>query len=177
MKNSIIALAIAFAAVLIVTSTASAQNTGNAYAYGKTKIVAGLSLAKTQDLQFGQIVRSAVAGTVVLDPTSANRVAAGGVTIGQNAGNTAARFVATGEPGYLYTLTLPATIALTKTVTSGTAPTMNVSALTSTLGASGIGTLATDGTQTFSVGGTLNIGASQETGDYQGQFNVVVTYQ
>jgi hypothetical protein len=114
---------------------------------------------------------------VVLDPSSANRVAAGGVTIGQNAGNTAARFVATGEPAYLYTLTLPSTVALTKTVTSGTAPTMNVTAFTSTLGASGIGTLAADGTQTFSVGGTLNIGASQETGDYQGQFNVVVTYQ
>lgn len=177
MKTRIIALAIAFAAVLSVSTTASAQSTGNAYAYGKTKIVAGLSLAKTQDLQFGQIVRSTVAGTVTLDPSSANRVAAGGVTIGQNAGNTAARFVATGEPAYLYTLTLPSTVALTKTVTSGTAPTMNVTAFTSTLGASGIGTLAADGTQTFSVGGTLNIGASQETGDYQGQFNVTVSYQ
>src|SRR6476620_10903655 len=142
MKNQIITLAVAFAAVFAVATTASAQNNGNAYAYGKTKIVAGLSLAKTQDLQFGQIVRSTVAGTVVLDPTSANRVAAGGVTIGQNAGNTAARFTATGEPAYLYTLTLPTTVALTKTVTSGTAPTMNVTAFTSTLGATGIGTLA-----------------------------------
>ena len=177
MKNRIIALAIATVAVFSANS-ASAQNTGNAWAYGKTKIVAGLQLAKTQDLQFGQIVRSAIAGTVTLDAASANRVAAGGVTIGQNAGNTSARFTATGEPGYLYSLTLPTTpVALTKTVTSGTAPTMNVTNFTSTLGSSAIGTLGTDGTQIFSVGGTLNIGASQETGEYQGQFNVTVTYQ
>jgi hypothetical protein len=177
MKNRIITLAIVLTALFTVANSASAQGNGNANANGKTKIVAGLSLAKTQDLQFGQIVRSAVAGTITLDATSANRVAAGGVTIGQNAGNTAARFTATGEPGYLYTVTLPASaVTLTKTVTSGTAPTLTVSSFTSTL-ASGLGTLAVDGTQSFNVGGTLNVGANQETGDYTGQFNVTVSYQ
>jgi hypothetical protein len=177
MKNRIITLALAVVAVITVASTASAQNNGNAFAYGKTKIVAGLQLQRVQDLQFGQIVRSATAGQVVLDPTTANRVASGGVTIGQNAGNTAARFTATGEPGYVYTMTLPASLTISKSVTSGTAPTMTITNFTSTLGTSGLGTLDNAGSQSFNVGGTLNIGAMQETGEYSGQFNVTVSYQ
>ena len=178
MKNTNIAIAIAFVASVIgFAGTASAQRTASASATASAKIVSGISLSKVQDLNFGQVVRSTAAGTVVLDPTSASRTFNGGVTVGQNGGNAYAQFTASGEASYAYSLTMPSSVTLTQTVTSGTPATMTVTSLASTLGSSNNGSLNNEGTNTFNVGGTLNVGASQATGNYTGTFNVTVSYQ
>lgn len=177
MKNITFAIAIAVVAAIGFTGTASAQRTATASATASAKIVSGISLTKTADLNFGQVVRSTAAGTVVLDPTSASRTFNGGVTVGQNGGNAYAQFSAAGEPAYAYSVTLPSSITITQSVQSGTPATMTVTSLASTLGGSNNGVLDVNGANSFNVGGTLNVGASQATGSYSGAFNVTVSYQ
>lgn len=177
MKNITFAIAIAVAAAIGFAGTASAQRTATASASASAKIVSGISLSKTQDLNFGQVVRSASAGTVVLDPSNAARTFNGGVTVGQNGGNAYAQFTAAGEPAYAYSVTLPSSITITQSVASGTPATMTVTGLASTLGSSNNGVLNSEGTNGFNVGGTLNVAANQATGSYAGSFNVTVSYQ
>ncbi len=72
----------------------------------------------------------------------------------------------TGASGATYSVTIPATVSLTGPG----------SAMTVTLTDPGAGTL-TGGTDTFNVGGTLAVGASQTAGSYSGTYTVSVNYQ
>ena len=127
MKTRIATLAIALFAVLSLN--AFAQSNGQASADADAKIVAGISVSKVTDLKFGQIVRSASAGTVTLAAATGDRSAMGGVTLGLVDGARAAEFAVTGEPSYAFSITLPTSITLSK---SGSNATMDVSNFTST---------------------------------------------
>jgi hypothetical protein len=170
MKNRIATLAIALFAVLSLN--AFAQSNGQASADADAKIVAGISVSKVNDLKFGQIVRSASAGTVTLDAATGDRSAMGGVTLGLVDGARAAEFAVTGEPSYAFSITLPTSITLSK---SGSNATMSVSNFTSTL-TGNAGTLDVNGEASFNVGADLAVGANQETGVYSGDFTVVAAY-
>ncbi|MBS1914569.1 MAG: DUF4402 domain-containing protein, partial [Bacteroidetes bacterium] len=137
-----------------------------------------ISLEKTRDLNFGSIVRSAAGGTVVLNATT-GALTFSGVTQGQTHNQATAAFSATGEPSYLYTITLPQTATLTETNGNGNGnanghPSMTATSFTYSDGA---GTLDNSGHQNFNVGATLNVGANQATGTYTGSFDVTVQYQ
>ena len=172
--NKTLAALFAVALFTVLTGSMFAQSTASTSGNAEARIVAGISIAKNVDLAFGQIVRSASAGTVTLDPSTNQRTAKGGVTLGQNAGFNAAEFEVTGEPEYKFQLTLPKSINITR---QGGKEIMSVDGFKTTLGATNEGALDSKGSMAFSLGATLNVDANQATGTYDGSFSVTATYQ
>ena len=125
-----------------------------------------ITISKNVDLNFGKIQSSSIAGTVVLDP---NGERSSGVVIlpSVRAKATAARFTISGQSDYTYTVSLSDSC----TIRSGS-NTLIVSRFTSTPAA--IGTLGS-GTQTLTIGATLNIPAAQPAGVYRNASGVEVT--
>lgn len=139
-----------------------------------------ISITKSRDMNFGTIAVSSGGGTVILSP-SESRTATGGVILISYTGPvSAAQFTVTGEPGYTYTITLPTTFELT-TASAGTDQTMTVNDFNSTTfnnrAINNTGVLM-DGTDTVSIGATLNVGATQTAGSYTNttDFQVTVNY-
>ncbi len=115
------------------------------------------------DLAFGTIVTGTAASTVAVDSAGAVTCGTGLVCSGTT---TAAGFDVTGTTGE--TVDVSADASVTLTGPSGT--------MTASLSPS-VSTIVLDGTDGFSVGGTLNVGANQADGAYSGTFNVTVDYQ
>lgn len=153
---------------LLFSSAVFAQATATATA--AATIVTPISIAKTTDMNFGNVATNGLVGTVVLTPES-TRTFTGGVTLPAAAGTvTAAAFTVTGSGSYTYAITLPSSV----TITSGS-DTMIVDTFTSTPSATGT---LTAGTQNITVGATLNLVASQAAGSYLSAtpFAVTVNY-
>ncbi|SDF67942.1 DUF4402 domain-containing protein [Chitinophaga filiformis] len=169
MKRTFILFVASLTLVCLATST-QAQETASATA--TATIVTPISITKDVDMNFGNVaVRSSAAGTVVLTPAG-TRSATGGVTLPNTAGTvTAASFTVSGTSGYTYTITLPSTAL---NITSGS-NTMTVTNFTSS--PTPTGTL-TGGSETLTVGATLNVSAAQPAGTYVSAtpFNVTVNY-
>ncbi|MDP2336731.1 MAG: DUF4402 domain-containing protein [Bacteroidota bacterium] len=161
-----------FAAIVMMagfSTTVMAQATASAPA--SATIVTPIGITKTVDMNFGNIAIKGTAGTVVLAPAG-TRTSTGGVTLPATAGTVAAAaFTVSGEGAYTYAITLPASLIITDATTN----TMTVNTFTST--PSGTGAL-TAGSQTLTVGATLNVGASQIAGAYTNAtgFDVTVNY-
>ena len=145
-----------------------AQATGTASA--SATIIAPISIAKTADMNFGNIAVNATPGTVIL-ATAGTRTKTGGVTLPATAGTvTAAQFTVTGANATTYAITLPTSITI-----SHLTDYMYVDTFTSNPSSPGL----TDGngTQIIFVGATLTVGASQAAGVYgPGSFPVTVNY-
>ena len=122
-------------------------------------------------MNFGNVAVNASTGTVILTPAGA-RSATGGVTfIPASPGTvTAASFTVTGLAGLTYSITIPTTL----TITDGT-NNMTVNNFTSS--PTPTGTL-TGGSETLTVGATLQVGANQVAGVYTTTtpFDVTVNY-
>jgi hypothetical protein len=159
------------ASLLAASSLSAAQNSATASANAKANIISPITIVKVvgADLNFGDVVPGATAGTVVVDPAAA-RTSTGGVALGNGAAVAAAAFTVGGGNNATYTITLP-TSAVTIT---GPTSTMTVSNFTSN--PSGTGTIGAAGTQALNVGGTLNVGVNQAVGAYTGTFSVTVAY-
>ena len=168
MKKIIKFLAIIFVMMAFSTSAfAQASATSSATA----TIVGPIGITNTTAMNFGNVAVSTVAGTVVLDPAG-GRTETGGCTLPATTGTvTAASFNVTGADGYTYAITLPSTDV---TITDGV-NNMIVNTFTST--PSGTGDL-TGGSQTLTVGATLNVSGSQPAGTYTTTtpFTVTVNY-
>lgn len=169
--NLSLALALVATALLVNASSASAQHRASASASADAKIVSGISLAKVLDLKFGSIVRSAEGGSVTINATKGD-ITYTGVTQGQSSSYQTAQFTATGEASYRYTISLPKEAKLDHE--GGKGEKMVVKSFTYSEGA---GSLSDKGTQTFNVGGTLEVGPNQATGRYVGTFDVAVQYE
>jgi spore coat protein U-like protein len=173
MKNISKILAIAFVAMMFgLTAKAQSSATETGVTASAT-IVTPITITKVTDLAFGTVVPYSTAGTVELDPTTGDRSYTGGVT-GLTSTTSSASFTVSGNDGQAYTISLPLDDdvsligpALSTPMTLDTWTT-DIPGLTGTL---------TGGTQTFSVGATLNVGASQAVGSYSGTFDVTVTYE
>ncbi len=156
--------------MLLFASSAFAQVTASATA--TATIVTPIAITNDVDMNFGNVAVNASVGTVVLTPAGA-RSATGGVSfLAATPGTiTAASFTVTGLAAATYSITLPAAAL---TITSG-ANTMTVDTWTSS--PTPTGTL-TGGTETLTVGATLNVGASQPAGTYISgtPFDVTVNY-
>ena len=169
MKN-LITLIAAVVLVAGLTATANAQVTGTAT--GSANIITPIAIANAGNMNFGNIAVSTAAGTVVLSNAGV-RSATGGVTLPAAVGTvSAAGFTVTGLGSSTYSIQLPTTYTITRL--SGT-ETMTINTFTST--PSAIGTLS-GGTQTISVGATLNVTGSQLAGKYTNAtgFPVIVNY-
>lgn len=168
-KTTLIALTALAAIVLLVPSgSAMAQNQASAQADATATIIAPITLTNTADLQFGNVVASTAAGTIVVD-TAGGRTWTAGATGISGLPVSAAAFTVGGGANRTFTITLPAST----TITNG-AENMTVDTFTSSLGASSV--LDGSGAAALAVGGTLTVNANQATGSYSGTFSVTVAY-
>ncbi len=148
-----------FAAGFAATGAQAATATATA----KAQILRQITVTKTADLDFGTIVTGAAASTVVISPAGARTCGAGLVCT--NAA-TAAAFGIVGTTGSVVTLAAAGPVSLVSGGNNMSA-TLLTSAATRTL----------TGTDSFTVGGTLSVGANQADGAYTGTFTVTVDYQ
>lgn len=156
----------------ISAESVKAQNTATETANAAATIVTPISITKTVDLNFGAIVPSSIAGTVVVG--SDNTISGtGGVTLIPQLGtHSAASFTVNGEANATFYVTLP---GITTTLTrGGGTETMTVSSFSHN--ATGTPQLDASGVKNFNVGATLTVAASQAGGVYNGTFDVTVTY-
>lgn len=166
-KISLLAI-LAFAAF---SNNANAQAT--AFATATATIVTPIAITKSIDMNFGNIATNTSLGTVELTPGKARNVT-GGVTLPAVTGTVAAaEFTVTGQGEYTYVVTLPKDDTIVITNASASGKDMKISAFTS----DSKGKLIA-GTETFNVGATLNLNASQPAGVYTNAtgFNVSVNY-
>ena len=129
----------------------------------------GQGISNTRALAFGEVSAGLTSGTAVVTPAG-TRSLTGGVTPGNSGGVTSASFTVSGIPLLTYSISLPGSAVLT----AGT-HTMTVNTFTGNPSGTGQIQLIL-GTQTLTVGATLQVGASQSSGSYTGTFNVTVAY-
>ena len=151
--------------------TAGATATAHAYA----TIITPITLTKTTDMNFGNIVAGTSTGTVVL-VVNATRMSTGGVILPTATPGTitSAKFETKGLANATYAITLPTSINISKNGSNGN-NSMIVNGFNSSPASTG-GILSNSGTQNISVGATLNVGANQDAGEYEGTFDVTVCY-
>lgn len=168
-KTTLIALtALAAIALLVPAGSAMAQSSANASATATATIITPITLTNTAALQFGNVVASTTAGTIVVSSAGVRSATLGATAI-SGLPVSAAAFTVGGGANRTFTITLPAST----TITDGT-NNMTVGTFTSSLGASS--TLDGSGAAALAVGATLNVNASQPAGEYTGTFSVTVAY-
>ncbi|WP_212003819.1 DUF4402 domain-containing protein [Chitinophaga sp. HK235] len=172
MKKEILSLTM-LAAVLCVDNV-SAQTSGTATANASASVVTPLTVINLNgNLSFGNIAPSGTAGAVILDPNG-TRTFTGGVSALPGGGVNVGTFQVTGENGFSYSITLPASVSLTNT-TSGGAQTLFANNFTSFPTPTGV---LTGGSQTLLVGATLQVPGGSVPGVYSTAtpFSVTVNY-
>lgn len=154
-------------AISLMFAAFSANVFGQATATASATIVTPISISSDRNLSFGNILATGTAGTVQITPAGVRSATT--VTLPAITGTvTTAQFQISGTSGMTYTVTLPASI----TIDDGSSHTMTVNGFQHNAS----GTLSAT-TETFQVGATLQVGASQAAGDYgPGSFSVSVNY-
>ncbi len=135
-----------------------------------------ISINSGSTLNFGKIAVNATPGTCTLSTVNAKTVSGGVNPIPSTTSN--AVFDLTGLAGSTYAITLPADILVTRAGGSETMTVDNLKAhpISSVSGVL-VGTLSlTTGSDSFSVGGQLNVNANQTNGVYVGTFIVAAAY-
>ncbi|UVO55174.1 DUF4402 domain-containing protein [Sphingomonas sp. SUN039] len=155
--------ALALVGVAALGFSGSAANAATASATARASILKQITVTKTSDLDYATIVTGAAASTVIVTPAGA-RTCGVGLTCTGTA--TAAAFTVVGTVGSVATVSVPATVTLTSGANTMTSTLVSSTALI-TLAAS----------NSFNVGGTLAVGASQADGVYTGSFTATVDYQ
>ncbi len=162
------------AIVMVVSFSNQVMGQATASATATATIIAPITITQTGDMNFGNVtVQAGTAGTVILVPAG-TRTTTSGVTLPATTGTiAAATFTIGGEGAYTYAITLP-TSDYTITRVSGT-ETMAVNTFSSTPSSTGA---LSSGTQTLTVGATLNVSAAQVVGTYTNAtgFDVTVNY-
>jgi hypothetical protein len=132
------------------------------------QVITPLSLSKTSGLSFGKFSTSGAASTIVV---STSNVATPGTGIDLSGDVTSGAYDVQGEPSTAYTITVPSSINLT----DGDSHTMTVDTFV-TSKTDNTSTLSGAGTDSFAIGATLNVGASQAAGSYTGTATISVDY-
>jgi hypothetical protein len=152
-----------FAGLFLITLAAqnlNAQTNASATAATSAYIVTPIAIAKTIDLNFGNIVPTSAAGTVVVATDGTRSFTGGAYAFANSTGNpTAASFTVTGESGATYSVTVNNP---SFNVTNGS-NNMLIDDITTSPSPTGV---LTGGTQTLTVGATLNVTANQAPGLY-----------
>ena len=167
------ALAVLGLAVLAApTAWAQAGNTDTAASDVDAFVVAAITLGNTEKLNFGTFTAPGNGegiGTVTIPPVG-SRTSSANVGLANTVTPTAAGYDVGGESGKVYDITLPNNGDITLT---GVGDPMAVNDFTDNLG--GVGTVGTN--VSFTVGATLTVAEEQAPGEYDGSFDVIVTYQ
>lgn len=162
MKKIVIA---AVAAAIAVPAAAAPGDSATANGTATAEIVAPIAIVHDGGaLDFGLIVPGTAAGTVVVD-AAGNGTDGGDATLLPGSTTAADSFTVTGVADATYSI-VTGTGSLTG---PGTAMAF------STAPSAASGTL-TGGTDSFTVGGTLAVGANQAGGTYTGSYTATVAY-
>lgn len=157
-------LAAAVLAAIYSQTAIAADVTGTATA----NVLAPLTITQATQMDFGDVAGdTASATTVVLTTAGATSSIDGAYTGGSPA---AGGFDVTGGDNLAYNITLPASTTLTDGGNSMTVDNFNHDA-------GGAPALNGSGNASFNVGATLNLGAAQPAGVYNGTYTVTVDYQ
>jgi hypothetical protein len=159
---------LAGAAALMALAAAGAANAATADAGAGAKIIAPLEITRTADLYFGTIAPSTSVADKVAVSADGSRQCGPALTC-LTSDHTAAAFAVTGEADAFYTISLPSEIK----IVNGNGTAMRVAGFS---GSKADGQLL-NGQDSFTVGGTLEVAARQEAGQYKGSFTVAVEYQ
>ena len=172
MKNLAKAIVIPIAiGTLVLGCTSSSFAQASATATASAILITPITIVKNVDMNFGNVAVSAsIAGTAILSPAGTRSTGgAGGVTLPATTGTVAAAsFTVSGQGSYTYAITLP----ISATITSGI-NNMTVNTFTSSPSATGL--LSSGGSQTLTVGATLNVASGQVAGTYTNATGVPVT--
>ena len=174
-----IAMSVSFSTAVMAQTSATVTGTA-----AGAVLVKVMTLSQATPLHFGSIVLvSNAGGTVVLPSNSTTRDFTGGVATSLATPlATNAAYNVTGTFSETYALTLPATTTVTHTLVGLETGlnTMDITLMKARFNGAGsdatTSTLSTAGTDNFTVGGTLTVGAAQLGGIYAGLFNVSVDY-
>jgi hypothetical protein len=161
-----------FAAIAMIafTTNAVAQSSATGTAATDAKVIAPITISKTVDMNFGNLVSTVAGGAIVL-PTTGARTGDGTILAGPDGSPTAASFTVGGEADYTYGITLPAGPFDVKN--SDTEPaTMAVGTFVSSPDATGT---LTSSTETLLVGATITLLANQAPGVYTNDADLAVT--
>jgi hypothetical protein len=182
MKPNLLSLA-AILSIGFFTSNLEAQTSATVTGtLAGAKLIKPMTLEQTSPLHFGTInVLDGAPGTVLLPSSTLFRVFNGGVresTVAPLATNAA--YDVTGTKNTTYALTLPDLISVKETLGTATMEISLLKARFKNAGLNGIdnvtSTLDGGGKDSFTVGGTLTVAASQTPGVYAGTFDVSVDY-
>lgn len=164
MKNILLAVVFVFLANFAFATT----TTPNAEGTAQASIVAPLTLAHVggSALNFGTWVQPTAAASVTI-PTDADSVSVASGTVERIAASTVSRdhFTVTGASADVqYSVNLPSSIQIDKSSDHMTVSAFHASCESNCT--------ASD----LYIGGTLAIGANQAAGDYEGHYNLTITY-
>jgi hypothetical protein len=166
MMKKIYSAVAAGTAVAAVTLGATGASAATATANASANIVQAITITEDDALDFATIVPGAAASTVQISAAGARTCGAGLTCSGtHSAGN----FTASGTANQPVAFGVDASTTLTSGANSMSVTGLALSAAT--------GTTDAGGDATFSVGGTLNVGANQAAGLYTGTYNVSANYQ
>lgn len=131
-------------------------------------VLAAYSVTKGSSLNFGKLIPTSTAGTVVINAagttaTETNVVKAAGYTF------SAASFTISSSVNVNWSVAPISSQTLIHETNPARTMTVNSFSLSASSGNTGT-------SNTFTVGATLNIGANQEIGKYNGSFPVTVTF-
>ncbi|MEO8431433.1 MAG: DUF4402 domain-containing protein [Acidobacteriota bacterium] len=134
-----------------------------------------LAIARTADLQFGDLGATPSAGTAVIDAATGGRTVTGGVVAAGALFNAGAFDVLLCGPAgpKRFDVILPAGSV---TLAGPGGATMTVDTFTASPKTSNVSG-STSSVTTITVGGTLRVGANQAPGAYTGTFTVIVARQ
>lgn len=151
----------------------------------RLEIVDPLSISKISDMDFGKVVPTTNAGTVVMTPTAAATCTAAGGLI-QTGTCRAAEFQGRGLPLQLFRIKLPAQRRMTLTgpgadmvvdnMTTGISGGLTLISVSPGNGFTRYLILDLDGQFRYYIAGRLNVGANQTPGSYFGTFRILVDY-
>jgi hypothetical protein len=165
----------ALAASVAVASPAFAQSvTASATAEARGLVLQPLTLTRVDDLDFGTVIASAVAGQVTINEDTGARSVSGGVLGVPTAPGQRGLFAGAGTAGQQVDLTL--TPPAGGVLVSG-ANFLIVSAMVLDNGNSTTRTIDVTGAFQVGVGGTFDIAASQPNGLYAADFDLTAEYQ
>lgn len=137
-------------------------------ANGKALILIPLTLTRIADLEFGTVIESSTAGSVIVPPDGTVPTVTGGVTAVASAPASRAQFAGAGTPGQLVNMFLSPPANL-KDANGDLLPiSMSLESNNITI----------DSSHAFfvGVGGTVSVAANQPDGDYTGTFTVLAQY-
>ncbi len=181
MKKSILTL-LAIVLIAGLAGNLQAQTSASESTNAGAVLIVAMTITETSPLHFGSVqLTGTTGGTVVLPSNSTNRTFTGDCAASTATPTaTNAAYNVTGTALETYALTLPATTEVTHGTAGAGLRTMNITLMKARFSGAGAdavtSTLAANGTDSFTLGGTLTVGANQVAGVYSGSFNVSIDY-